>query len=323
MPPKLPPVDDVLKQVGLSSSEIANIHKGDMVKGTKESADERDLAAWFGFLVKDADVSKCREVFITSVARKVDPSVKGMGLIDDDEEVDADDDEGFAGISFGPNGDAIAKEYLSAKPGSSGQLNLSKEEMDKFHALPKGASTSDVEEVVRQVLKGRLAEYKQRGLEGISPYCRGKGKNFEPGKELAHKSSILTVTEKYAPEYVKYLKEYPNSKPDNIDESFTWVNFTSEDQKPNFCLVHKVGMAKEDGYIFCQRHFYVSRGHNTVQGNGGALPVGDNETLIIYVSRTSTDQVTGFGGGAKRTIGARIMGGKIAENMERSRTTKF
>ena len=42
-------------------------------------------------------------------------------------------------------------------------------------------------------------------------------------------------------------------------------------------------------------------------------------TLVVYGSRTSTDQVAGFGGAAKRAIGARVMGGKIAENIERAR----
>ena len=285
-------VDEILKAAGLSASEIASAKDHQMVRGVKQSADDRDLAAWFCFLV-EADSDKCREVFITSSGRAKNPSVKQMGHLNQDgeeasAEVDGDDDP-FAGFRLEPNGDAAAKEYLTAKPGSCGMLNLSKEEMDKFAALPRGASKADVESVLRQVFMGRLQEYKQRGLEGISPYCRGKGKNFEPGKELSHKSSILPTCEKIAPEFVKYLKEYPNSKPDGVEEAFTWVNFI-EDDKPNICLVHKIGMNVEGaGYVFSQRHFYVSRGHNSVQGVGGAFPVSDDETLVLYVSRTSTE----------------------------------
>ena len=39
----------------------------------------------------------------------------------------------------------------------------------------------------------------------------------------------------------------------------------------------------------------------------------------FYATRTSTDQVSGFGGAAKRGIGNRVMGGRMAENFERAR----
>jgi len=41
--------------------------------------------------------------------------------------------------------------------------------------------------------------------------------------------------------------------------------------------------------------------------------------LISGPPRTSTDQVSGFGGAAKRGIGNKIMGGRMAENFERAR----
>jgi hypothetical protein len=34
-------------------------------------------------------------------------------------------------------------------------------------------------------------------------------------------------------------------------------------------------------------------------------------TLVIYVNRTSTDQVTGFGGSTKRTMGTKVMTSQI------------
>lgn len=40
---------------------------------------------------------------------------------------------------------------------------------------------------------------------------------------------------------------------------------------------------------------------------------------MLYATRTSTDQVGGFGGSAKRTIGNKIMGGRMSENFERAR----
>jgi hypothetical protein len=69
-----------------------------------------------------------------------------------------------------------------------------------------------------------------------------------------------------------------------------------------------------------QRQFYVTRGHNSVQALGAALPLEEDETLLFFESRTSTDLVSGFGGAANCAMGGRIMNGRIAENMERYRS---
>jgi len=45
------------------------------------------------------------------------------------------------------------------------------------------------------------------------------------------------------------------------------------------------------------------------------LPINDG-TVVFYRNRTSTDQVAGFGGAAKRGIGREMMKGKIVEKFE-------
>mmetsp|Transcript_15894 Transcript_15894/g.33135 ORF Transcript_15894/g.33135 Transcript_15894/m.33135 type:complete len:127 (-) Transcript_15894:106-486(-) len=111
--------------------------------------------------------------------------------------------------------------------------------------------------------------------------------------------------------------EYPKNKPDGAEESFFWVNSIIDD-KPTIALVHRLGMPQVGGYVYMERHFYISRSHNCLQGIGAALPV-EYGAVVLYATRTSTDQVSGFGGSAKRTIGNKIMGGRMAENFERAR----
>eukprot|EP00957_Ditylum_brightwellii_P198886 15159274-Ditylum_brightwellii.AAC.1 len=109
--------------------------------------------------------------------------------------------------------------------------------------------------------------------------------------------------------------EYPNSKPaESVRESFSWINFNIN-EKPTISIVHKLVWKQDKIFLMMHRHFYVSRGHNSIQASGGGLPVEDNESLIILASCTSTDQVSGFGGSAKRAMGSRIMGGRLAENL--------
>ena len=72
------------------------------------------------------------------------------------------------------------------------------------------------------------------------------------------------------------------------------------------------------GYVYMERHFYISRSHNCLQGIGAAMPVRDG-AVVLYCTRTSTDQVSGMGGMVKRTIGNKIMGNRMKENFERAR----
>merc|ERR1711862_582232 len=90
------------------------------------------------------------------------------------------------------------------------------------------------------------------------------------------------------------------------------------DGKPSVALYHRIIWTDDDKncrYLM-NRTFYVSIGHNSVQQVGFAVPTPLGGTLVGFSSRTSTDKVSGFGGSAKRAIGSRIMGGRIAQNME-------
>ena len=48
------------------------------------------------------------------------------------------------------------------------------------------------------------------------------------------------------------------------------------------------------------------------------LPVKEG-TLVVYTNHTSTDQVAGFGGGAKRSIGRKFMAAQLEKSFERSK----
>ena len=58
------------------------------------------------------------------------------------------------------------------------------------------------------------------------------------------------------------------------------------------------------------RKFYVSGSYNVEQATLGFFPVKEG-TLVAYANRTSSDQVTGFGGGGKKAIGRKLMGKQL------------
>jgi hypothetical protein len=120
--------------------------------------------------------------------------------------------------------------------------------------------------------------------------------------------------------FMKYALDYPTNPPPGVAESFFWVT-SIIDGIPTIALIHRLGMPDtiSGGYVYMERHFYISRSHNCLQGIGAAMPVDDDGAVVLYCTRTSTDQVSGMGGMVKRTIGNKIMGNRMKENFDRAR----
>jgi hypothetical protein len=308
--------EELLLPVGFTKADLATIKKGHVVNTGLQSLTERDLATLIGLEAK-VSVDSFEDMFLESPEKQAsDSTIQQIQVANHDGELD------FTSLKLLPKEASadMVKTYLSFKGGS--ELNLSQKEIDAFHALDKRhASAEQVEQVLQKVLQGRLDEYKQSGLEGVSPYLRAKGVNFYPGKELLEKAEKSPNAHRAAKEFTEYVLSWPTGeKPAGVSETFGWINYLIND-KPSIAMFHKIIYSDKERGVKCMmnRTFYVSMGHNSVQQFGLAAPTGPDSTLFMIASRTSTDQVAGFGGAAKRGVGSRIMGGKIAENMERVR----
>ena len=141
-------VTDICLAAGFSKSELQQLEKGQLIQGILDSTGEKEIAAKLGCLIH-ADAKELSEVFLTSKHRlETDSSAKQLGTMEE---------ESLAKLKLEPNTSAVVKEYLNVKAGSD--LNLSKAEMDEFHALSKGASQSQVEELLRTILRRRYESY--------------------------------------------------------------------------------------------------------------------------------------------------------------------
>mmetsp|Transcript_3639 Transcript_3639/g.6886 ORF Transcript_3639/g.6886 Transcript_3639/m.6886 type:complete len:322 (-) Transcript_3639:306-1271(-) len=302
-------LDDILHEAGFSDSAIAEVKAGKLHQGgSLDAASDKELSVKLAFHVK-AKLESTKELFLVSPKKKeFDPTVESLGMIAQDGGNGSLED--FKGITL-TNAKVMDKLYQKAAPGSD--LNLSKDEIALFK---KCKSHDEIENTLRQILLDRFRAYKANGLVGIKPYARSK-KEFSPGGELKRQIQAGKILPKYSPVFNKYAADYPHHKPEGAEESFFWVNSLIDD-KPTIALVHRVGMPQDGGYVYMERHFYLSRSHNCLQGIGAALPVEDG-AVVLYATRTSTDQVSGFGGSAKRGIGNKLMGGRMAQNFERAR----
>ena len=327
-------VDDVLRNAGFSTSAISEVKGGGIyyAGSFNSSASDKELSVKLAFHIKIPNLDIAKEIYLNSPLKKeYDPTVESLGMIAVDGLGSIDD---FSCIKLGKDYTKVMnKLYNSACPGYD--LNLSTEEIVMFQQQRK--KEEDVTQCLHQVLLNRYRSYKQYGLKGIQPYARSSTNNFYPGEELRAQMEagwiipettsvqglLLSGRQQQQQQqsiFIKYALDYPtNPPPPGVAESFFWVT-SIIDGIPTIALIHRMGMPDKisGGYVYMERHFYISRSHNCLQGIGAAMPVRDG-AVVLYCTRTSTDQVSGMGGMVKRTIGNKIMGNRMKENFERAR----
>jgi hypothetical protein len=105
--------------------------------------------------------------------------------------------------------------------------------------------------------------------------------------------------------------------PAGLAQNFYWSQFRANDAD-TIALSHVFEGAFDGTEVVVQRHFYVSTGYNAEQAIVGFLAVPEG-TLVVYTNHTSTDQVAGFGGGAKRSIGRKFMASQLETLFQKTR----
>ncbi len=298
---QLPDAKTLLTDLGFSASDIQDVLAGKFVQATIAPSSERELVAALAFFVKvpPADLEKEMRA---GLLNKVDENVLAWGDISAVGTV-AD----LAKLTLAPNADKRAQAYVNAKAG--GDLYLSTAEIAGYNKLGSGAggspATAAVEQQIRTDLIARYQAYKAKGLAGTAPYDFGGGKQRSPGDELRSATMGSKALATYASLVHQVMLSYPQSKPAGMDEVFRWLSLEAHGV-PTLILVHGFVVPDGDGWVAVQRQYFVSGGFNAEQAVAAFLPV-TGGTVVVYSNRTSTDQVTGFGGGAKRSIGGKML----------------
>jgi len=299
----------VLAGLGLSPDEIAQVQAGQLVRWTVPSASERELTAGIAF---EVPVSPAKLVADSKegLLFRVDPSMIGFGVV-----APPGSPADFAKLTLAPDAAKRAAQYVSARPG--GDLNLSAEEIAAFQKLGSGAAPAAVEAQVRSALLARLQAYATKGLAGIAPYAHADGQTRSPADELRTATNAAKKLEQFAPAAFRLLQTYPNGKPPGTEEIFRWSHFDAHGV-PTIALTHSLIVPDGEAWLVLQRQFYVSTGYNAEQAVVAFLP-SQRGTVVVYGNRTSTDQITGFGGGTKRTLGSKVLASQLESMFEKAR----
>jgi hypothetical protein len=293
-----PSADQVLTDAGLSGDDKQNVLAGQFVNVSVSGVSDRDLSFGTAFLVKTPPAALARQIeageLITADTQvQAYGELSAAGSLADFAKLTLTDDE--------------AKTLTNAQPGES--LNLSSSEIQAFQAL-QGSPTAAVQEQLKRMLLARYQAYRASGLAGIAPYDRG-GKTGELVADLRRASQATAIAQKYLPAFYAMLLGYPKAKVPGMQERFFWSKSLIHDQM-TYVLAHVVAVADGAGRAVMRREFYVSTGYNGEQTAAGFLPVKEG-TVVLSVVHAFTDQVTGFGGSFKRSIGSKVMASKMRE----------
>jgi hypothetical protein len=297
----VPSAEQVLTAIGFSADAMQQVLDGQFVTTDLKPTSERELAMALAFLVHEPPAALIEGVKKRLVA-SVDPDVIASGKIAGDGSLDD-----FAALSLGSDAQKQIKLFLGAKPGED--LNLSSTEISAFQALSKaGGDEKAVENQLRKLLLARFQAYHSRGLDGVDAYDRG-GKQTPAGGDLRRAVEASTGLKTSAANFYDALLNYPESRPVGLEEDFAWTHYMAHGD-PVFLLTHRLWMPEGEAWVMAQRQFYVTASYNSVQALAAFLPV-DAGTLVVYLNRTSTDQVAGFGGSTKRAMGTKVMSSQI------------
>ncbi len=190
------------------------------------------------------------------------------------------------------------EDFRNASPGSN--LNLSSEEIGQLRA-----AGSDALGVYRNILASRVSAYRQGGLAAVASYDRG-GEKALPGGELAGAAERLSLLPKQAPGFWRAFIDFPVVASPGIEHQFWWLLLEVEG-KPTPILAHRIFALYDDHAIVAERQFYVARSYNSLQIVVGIFALEAERSVLLYTNRTFTDQVTGFGSGARHRIGRTLL----------------
>jgi hypothetical protein len=296
---QIPAAPTLLAAVGLTPDQIQQVMSGHIVRGAIQPASERELVTSMAFLVPTSPSQFVADLK-AGLGHKVDPDTLASGVFKG-----AGSAADLAKLTLEPGAQKRAAAYTGATPG--GDLNLSTQEIASFNKLA-GSDVPTVTAAVRSALLARQTAYRQQGLAGIAPYARKDGSR-SPADELRTATQAAKALQRYAPGAYQMLLDYPNSKPAGTEEVFRWAQINAHGT-PTLTLTHASFIPDGNAWVVVQRIYYVSAGFNCVQAIAALLPV-QNGTVVTYANRTSTDQVTGFGGGTKRSIGSKLLASQL------------
>lgn len=314
------PSDRIIQSLGFTPEEQDDLMQGRIVSHKVKELSDKELAITMAVLVP-APLADLLDFARSGKVLEMDRDILAHGTLAADASGDAETTV-FQGVGFTPSEAGEVRALLEFEPGS--RFNLSRSESQRFADLGRTFQAKGCEKdprcadavatTLRGALRARLEAYRERGLAGIEPYVRGDGRHADPADELRNATNAAQFVAREYPRIFDAFLNYPKGDQSGMENQFLWLKQTVQD-RPTFILAHRV-LCVRDGMAFAaERQFYVGHSYNSLQILYGFLPT-QGKTLVVYLNRTSTDQVAGFMSGTRHDVGRKMMEKGVREEFE-------
>jgi len=313
----IPDGKELLEALGTSSSDIAKLESGSVVQfnGAKYEMSSRELATDATVLIKrkiPVVLSQLEESDSIVPSRKILASGKLSG------------DGDFSGIFYedSEKDNAEVTKLINAKPGSD--FNFSKEEWDWVQQHLSGAGKQDAakqrqlaSEAMQHIMQQRYLAYRDKGLEGISPVLRKRGKELDVSEDFRKTNATHQPTEVWFPEYYKVLTSYPEGQ-DCCTHTFRWLKVKIA-KRPTFALTHSIIQEGDDYLLYTERFYYLDNAGNYGQVVLAWLPYADDTYMGLAMS-ANTEVLDSLLGKMLRSLGRNMAGDLVGDVLEDIKT---
>ena len=265
-----PTLQDFLAAMQLSEKDVEKARAGEILTGSADASHDRELVATMAFLIPGVLPDELVESAKTGLLEEVDEQTIVFSMLPEEPTL-----ESFAGLQLRPEDVRL---FSRAKAGDA--LNLSAAEIDTLQKLGKEPSAGQVEKAVHAALLTRIRLYKQAGLGGIPPYQRSGDETRSPAEDLKKATLASKEIQRIAPAAYQLLLEYPDTKPEGVEETYRWAYLDAQDE-PTIALTHNLYVPEGDSWIIIQRQFYVSKGYNNGQAIAAFVPVSQGTASLL------------------------------------------
>ncbi len=291
-------VGRVVERLGFRQGDEARVRSGEIISQAQDEAED-ELGAALALVIHRPVAPVFDAVHDNEIAggggeHRIDPADPGLAL------------------KNLPIPESLVAELRAAAPGRS--LNLSKGEIAALGDTPD----AELADAYRGMLAERVRAYVRAGFEGIAPYARRRGVS-NPGASLAAATARLRLVREASASMDRALREFPVVSNEAVGHQFWW-ELSEVEGKPTPVLLHRILHRDGDHALIATREFYVARSYNALHVFVGLFTLEPADTLVLYLTRTFTDQVAGIGSSVRHRVGRGMMVDEVSKTLAEART---
>lgn len=294
----------VLERAALTGPQLDELQEGKVVAlGLAQLELEPEQLAAILLVLVSAKVP----AVAMKIADRISLQAQEGAPVSYDLEGDADDVFGQAVVL---RSDEAAEINRLLRVHSGDEFNFSTEEIRWFQAaaadVPQGESryanaAKAMTSTLRRVLQTRYQAYRARGLNGIAPYDRGRGKAVDPGEGLRFALDSINLLRIYFPRFYLAFREYPAAGAEAYKQRHVLIKQITRG-RPAFVLAHWMVDINQSYALIAERQYYVSHTYDILQNMIACLPYRGG-TLVALLNETFTGKVAGFARGIRHDVG--------------------